>query len=303
MSEESNQTSTKKRRIQADRQDDSSPINNNPSTMDVIPETQDQDESIDFMELHTTDTNNKLLESYRINESKAVKVEHHIQFLKQSRKEYKIPKGLQINNQYHVIDENQDFRAHINEIRYNAEMEIVNAILEHYETLYNTLCKKSRALTKKLAELTNDTPDLTNKKEKIDKPIKELKTKLQDKRKKKITTLETHTKWAEDYVTKKQEPERRLNYRERSNNGQIRQQQPRQQSLHSPREYRPPPNYQHRDPTTKKTTLSNSKNCRPQYNARQRLHNTTNHSDSTNMITQMLLFYRQQPSQTRNYPY
>ena len=72
----------------------------------------------DFPELNTTDIN-KLLESYRINQSKTVKVEHHLIFLKESKKEHKIPKGLQWNKEYQVIDETQDFRTQVIQIQLN----------------------------------------------------------------------------------------------------------------------------------------------------------------------------------------
>ena len=68
-----------------------------------------------YPELQTMNID-KLLETYRVVQSKCVKVEQHITFLELSIKQHKIPKGLQINKDNQVIHENEDFKAHIREI-------------------------------------------------------------------------------------------------------------------------------------------------------------------------------------------
>lgn len=64
------------------------------------------------------------------------KVEHHCDFLEDSLQQFKIPKGLQLNKEYPVIDQDENFRAHTREIQFNAEIEIVNAILDYYRELF-----------------------------------------------------------------------------------------------------------------------------------------------------------------------
>lgn len=71
-------------------------------------------------------------------------------------------------------------------------MEITDAIIEHYEKLFNILCSKSKAFTQKLEELAPSNPDLPEKTLNTDKPIQELKDKLTQKRANKIQNLQTH---------------------------------------------------------------------------------------------------------------
>lgn len=308
--------------IQADGLDDSSPNTNNPSSLDVIPETPDQDQ--EFIELNTDDTD-RLLEYYRINQSKTVKVEHHIKFLKQSLKEYKTPKGLQINKEYHVIEEDEEFRKRIREIHMNAEIDIVTAMIEHYEGIFEKLCKKSHAFTKKLESKAQESPDLSTKTLNIDKPIQELKNKLQDKRSRKITSLQTHTTRTVNFVNKKKEPKRHLNYQERNNNGQSQQQQPlHPPSTHNlpprtnapqPRHYQMPPR-NHPSQTTRRPLIADLPPRRPLLptppNARTAgpsteldRHYITEVMTKTiqNMIMQMLPFFHQHHLATMNYHY
>ena len=158
--------------------------------------------SEDLPELSTTESE-EVLHLYKINQSKLVKVEHHIHFLEDSIKEFKIPKGLQINKEYPAIDEIEDFRAHIREIQLNAEMEIVNAILNHYKQLFKTLCSKN---IKRLEELTTTTSNIGKKTQEIDKPIKQMKNKPQEKRTNKLNNIKTHIQIGKTYVSKKKEP-------------------------------------------------------------------------------------------------
>ena len=137
-------------------------------------------------ELNTQDPE-KLLQLYKINISKQTKVEHHITFLEESLKQYKIPKGLQINKEYPVIDETEDFRSHIREIQMNAELETVKAILAHYKSLLTTLTRNINLLSKRLKDLQPTTPDLEKKTEEISKPIETLKNRLQQKRTTKLS--------------------------------------------------------------------------------------------------------------------
>jgi len=207
--------------------DDTHSISDNPNSKYVIPSTIDADamEVEDFPELNTTDIN-KLLEAYRVNQSKAVKVEHHILFLEQSLKEFKIPKGLNWNKDYQVVDETEDFKAHIREIHMNAEIEIVNAIIDHYKDLYKILCKKSKAFVKKFEDLVPTTPELPEKAQACDKPIKALKEKLEQKRNKKLANIETHVTRGEKYVSKKKEPKQQCLNSRRQNNPQLPRQPP-----------------------------------------------------------------------------
>ena len=137
--EESNAESVKKPKQgeslpqEATKIDDNQNSNSNPSNSEVIPTS-----SEDYPELQKMNAN-QLLEAYRVNQSKCFKVEHHIHFLEQSLKQCKIPKGLQINKEYQVIDESEDFKASIREIIMNAEIETVQAIIDHYKELFSNL--------------------------------------------------------------------------------------------------------------------------------------------------------------------
>ena len=112
--------------------------NHDPST-DVIPRSASLDcVIIDEPEVVTTNID-ELLKEYKVNQSKLVKVEHHIKHLEESLKQLKIPRGLQINQECQVIDETEDFRIHIREIQLNAEIEIVNVILDHYRPIFKKL--------------------------------------------------------------------------------------------------------------------------------------------------------------------
>lgn len=215
-----NHTKKRAKVLNKGRTDDNQPPSDNPSSSDVIPSSLDEADS----ELNTTDIN-KLLDAYKINQSKAVKVEHHILFLEQSLKECKIPKGLQWNKDYHVIDETADFKTHIRQIHMNAEIEICQAILDHYKERFDILCKKSKAFTNRMEELAPENPELQTKTPEVDKPIKELKEKLVQKRKKKLTDIQTHLQRSETYITKKREPRQPLNQR-RQNNNRPQHQQP-----------------------------------------------------------------------------
>ena len=72
-------------------------------------------------------------------------MEHHIE---ESLKQFKIPKGLQINKEYQVMEETENFRIHIREIQLNTEMEIVNAILDHYRPVFRRLCERNKLFIK-----------------------------------------------------------------------------------------------------------------------------------------------------------
>ena len=244
--EEPQQNNSRKRAasVRDNETDDSQPNCNNPASTEVILISEEETamDTDQFPELNTTNTE-ELLRIYKINQSKTVKVEHHIHFLEDSIKEFKIPKGLQINKEYPVIDETEDFRAHIREIQLNAELEIVNTILTHYHQLFKTLCSKNKILIKKLEDLTTTTPNLGKKTQEIDKPIKLMKSKLQEKRTKKLNNIKTHTQRGENYVTKKKEPKQT-----RTNQPPDHQRRPRAPHQHyRDTNYQPPPRRPNRD--------------------------------------------------------
>jgi len=58
---------------------------------------------------------------------------------------------------------------------------------------------------KKIESLAPTTPELPQKTEECDKPIKALKEKLQQKRNKKLATIETHVTRGHKYVSKQKE--------------------------------------------------------------------------------------------------
>ena len=95
----------------------------------------------------------------------------------------------------------------------NTEIEIINTIIQHYTDLFEQLCHKNRELVQKLEELSNTTTSLGKRTEEIDKPLKELKSRLEDKRKKKLNNIKTHTQRGTSYVAKR----KNLNHPEQTN--------------------------------------------------------------------------------------
>lgn len=247
----------KKKRAISDRDtetDDSTPPLYNPPSQDVILLSANNIamDTSDSPELNTTDPE-KLLQLYKINTSKRTKVEHHITFLEESLKQYKIPKGLQINKEYPVIDETEDFRSHIREIQMNAEIEIANTILTHYRTLFATLTKRTNLLSKRLKDLQPTTPELEKKTEEISKPIEALKNKLQQKRTTKLSNNKTHVERGEAYIARTK-PSRSDPHQNRQQK-QLRHQHPTNNNPprynHHSQRYRPPrerPHYSRYNP-------------------------------------------------------
>ena len=188
-------------------------------------------------------SNDELLETYRINKSKLHKIEHHLKFLKESLDRCKIPKGLQIVKEYRVIDETEDFKANIRTILMNAEIETTQAIIDHYEELYETINSKSEQLLNRIKEL--ETVDLEEKVKAIDKPIEDMHQNLIQKREQKLKGLQTHIERTEKFVTKKKEPHR-SNSRHTPNTNrrhpqQYQQRRPPYQQQFNSRARRPPP--------------------------------------------------------------
>jgi len=329
----------KKARAEKVRKDDSQPPTNNPPSSAVIPSTSDSLQMDTNQLLPVLQTNNidQILPTYKINQTKMIKVEHHIDFLKQSLKEYKIPVGLQWNSEYNVIDETEDFRINIRQIQMHAEIEIVEAIIEHYEETFQILRNKSEAFIKKIEELQtkNQDPDLHRKTKEIDKPIQELRDNLKEKRKKKIAKLETHIKRSETIAKTSKRPKRRpplsqqtprqqnyqhLNYQQQ-NNHRLPHSQIQSQSRQPPPQIRQPPQQiPPRQPLLKTpmtyATVTNLNNRttylprNPAEDVRTVNHNTVLDRDSiTELVTtvvqklfsQMLPSYLQQPYPTMNY--
>ncbi|XP_065909039.1 uncharacterized protein [Dysidea avara] len=188
----------------ATRTDDSHTPNNNPIPPAVIPESS-ASESTNHPEIETMPFD-KLLETYRINQSKLFKINHHLQFLRESLKKYTIPKGLQINKEYQVIDETEDFRKAIRNILMNAEIDTTTAIIEHYEDLEVIIKHNTEALMKRIKELTPTIQNAEKRIESIDQPIETMHEKLTEKRDKKMKELQTHIQRTEKYVNKRNEP-------------------------------------------------------------------------------------------------
>jgi len=112
------------------------------------------------------------------------------------------------------------------ESKIEIEIEIVNAIIDHYKNLYKTLCHKSKAFVKKFEDLVPTTLELPEKAQACDKPIKALKEKLEQKRNKKLANIETHVTRGKKYVSKKKEPKQQHLNSRRQNNPQLPKQPP-----------------------------------------------------------------------------
>jgi len=152
---------------------------------------------------------NQLLEEYRICQSKLSKITHHLDFLRESLKKYTIPKGLQINKEYHVIDETNDFRAAIRNILMNAEVETTEAIISHYEELQRSITEKTETLTNQIKQLETSTPNYKEQITSVEQPIVAMQEKLKQKRVTKLQKLETHVQRTEKFVKKDKPPRQR----------------------------------------------------------------------------------------------
>ena len=211
----------------ADRKDDTQTLDSNPSNTDVIPESLPM-ETEAYPELSNM-SNVQLLETHRVNLSKITKLEHHIEFLNLSLKQCKIPKGLQINKEYQVIDETEDFKLAIREILMSAEIETVQTIIEHYKEIHSNLCHKAKATVKRIEQLVPKNPDLETKVENTNKSTQAMKEKLTQKRAKKLNDIETHVMRTEKFASKKKEPRTHQNLNSQQQNTNRSQYQPQHQ--------------------------------------------------------------------------
>ena len=144
------------------------------------------------------------------------------------------------------MEETEDFRIHIREIQLNAEIDTVNAILDHYRPLFRRLCEKNKLFIKRLEELSPSTPQLPEKIKLTDQPILKLKEDLKQKRTNKITNSQTHIQRGQQYATKKRQPRKqpKPDYHPPPSHDQTYQQLPRQKqsrqyNRYTPRRYRP----------------------------------------------------------------
>ena len=296
-------------RLNEERTDDIQNPNHNPSTTDVIPDQQVETDEVMMTETTFPDIDKmneeQLLTNYKVNQSKLIKVDHHLKFLRQSLQENKIPKGLQINKTYQVMEETEDFKAEIRSIHMLAEMDIVNQIIEHYDTIYRQLCQKSACYIKALEK--QPSPTISNKVQQIDKPITDMKEKLSQKRNNKLTKLDTHIQRGDRYIKKEKPTKQRLNY-QRRNTDQPRPDPPRQTQrprppYHQQREQRPTyaavtdPNRQQRNNPPRQRT--GDLNTTLDVNTITELVTRT----VQQMITRMSPFYHQPDYQTMNYHY
>ena len=98
------------------------------------------------------------------------------------------------------MEETENFRIHIREIQLNTEMEIVNAILDHYRPVFRRLCERNKLFIK--TRQTISLP-LHRNFQRIDQPILKFKEDLKQKRTKKISNSQTHIQRGQLYATKK----------------------------------------------------------------------------------------------------
>lgn len=321
---ESQTPSPKKPRIQ-DRTDDAQTHDNNPPSTDVIPSQEAEEDVVmtdeTFPEINAMN-DDQLLSNYRINQSKLVKVEHHIKFLEQSIAETKIPQGLQWNKDYQVIDETEDFKVQIRKIQMLAEIDIVNTILSHYKNIFQQLCRKSDAFRKTMDERNPSNPTISDKVKEIDKPIKTMKEKLTQKRTNKLNKLDTHIKRSNNYITKTKPPRQQLNSRDRNTNRRPTNQPPIYNQ--PPRQPRPPTqtyqqlgqiHHRREEQPTYATVTNPNRQKQVRFDLprpRTEDHNTLLDENTIkdlitrtvqNMITQMSPYYHQQNFPMRNWNY
>ena len=229
----SNGLNNRKRSSKVNEIDDNQTPTLNPSNADVILLT---DETMDQ---NTTDVD-ELSHTMKINSSKLIKIEHHIDFLEESLKQHKIPKGLQLNKEYQVMGETQDFRTHIREILLNAETEITKAIISHYRQLHSAVSRKAISTINKLTDSTT-TEQLEAKIIDLKPDEENLKQKLKNKRSKKLDNTITNVERGQTYAAKTREPRKdnHSNRQQSYHNYQRRTRSPRSYLNHQP-SYRPP---------------------------------------------------------------
>ena len=201
---------------------------------------------------HNPNPDENILQQYKTNQNKLIKLEHHITFLEESLLESKIPRGLQFNKNYQVMDITEEFKTKVREIQLQAEIQIVNTILNHYRPIFQACCDQSKSLIHQLEEKAKTEPDISYQVNEIDKPLITLKQTLSEKRIKKNSKNRTHQQRSSNFVQIKKQPA--VNRHQYSFNRQQRPQyQSRSRNYHT---FNQQNNLQHIISTTIQTVLN-----------------------------------------------
>lgn len=127
--------------------------------------------------------------------SNLTKTEHHLTFLQQCQSDSKIPKGLQIKiTPQAFLSTETNINTEFTNIITQAEEELRNSLIRHYETINEALLEQISDLERKMAVATQTAPTetQTQHQELLDKThnnISKRKTNLQDRANKKMETL------------------------------------------------------------------------------------------------------------------
>lgn len=148
--------------------------NTNPTTDTVIPEPL------------TEAKISELLFEYKKTNTKVIKGLHHLEFLQECRNKRKTPAGLQLKFDLNAVDQDNGLKGRILGILITAEMEIMEELVQHYDTLNQSLSKRLKEIQTTLSQLEKDKPTITNTYEDSKREGEILKYKLKSRREDKI---------------------------------------------------------------------------------------------------------------------
>lgn len=269
------------------RDDPNHGIDDEGRARDQILQSNPDNETVIPVEPLTRERIETLLYQYKKNNTKLTKSIHHCEFLQDCLKQRRVPKGLKLQLTLNAVDQDKGLEGRIAGILIQAELEILEELISHYEELNEKLTKSQEETQTILAEVEKDEPLIKDAYTSSDNEVENLKRKLKFRREDKMRlnpNVDERIKRLEEDVNTKRGPTRTMRQ-------PVRESYPTRQTDYPQPLFRSPPRRTYRN-------ISPDPPSRMMYNTRP-LERTQNNfpEPSTRMRYNV-----QPPERAQNYP-